>query len=154
MEYIVNHGNVKKLFAGSNFKFGYYAFVDSNGQFVIGEERGREGGELFRGEYKDEKTPWLNDIKKENVRLYNSITKYFNENANNENANMNKFYIKDANDFREAIIGIANYMAFYNKEVCAFSEPIKVEWGLEGTKNYEGTRLVIPTIALVNRTKY
>ena len=52
MDYIVNHGNVKKLFAGSNFEFGYYAYVDSNGQFVIGDERGREGGELYRGEYK------------------------------------------------------------------------------------------------------
>ena len=82
MEYIVNHGNVKKLFAGSNFKVGYYAFVDSNGQFVIGEERGREGGELYRGEYKGEKTPWLNDIKKENTKLHNSIVRYFNEHMN------------------------------------------------------------------------
>lgn len=79
MEYIVNHGNVKRIFAGSNFKFGYYAFVDSNGQFVIGEERGREGGELYRGEYKGSNTPWLNDVKKENVRLYNDIVKYFKE---------------------------------------------------------------------------
>ena len=82
MEYIVNHGNVKKLFAGSNFKYGYYAFVDSNSQFVIGEERGRDGGELYRGEYKGEKTPWLNDIKKENTKLHNSIVRYFNENMN------------------------------------------------------------------------
>jgi hypothetical protein len=82
MEYIVNHGNVKKLFAGSNFKYGYYAFVDSNGQFVIGEERGREGGELYRGEYKAEKTPYMHDIKKENAKLYNSIVRYFNEHVN------------------------------------------------------------------------
>jgi hypothetical protein len=82
MEYIENHGNVKKLFKGSwsgSYGCGYYAFVDSNGQFVIGEERGREGGELYRGEYKGENTPWLNDIKKENVRLYNDITKHFKE---------------------------------------------------------------------------
>lgn len=82
MEYIVNYGNVKKLFAGSNFKYGYYAFVDSNGQFVIGEERMREGGELYRGEYKGEKTPWMHDIKKENAKLYNSIVRYFNEHVN------------------------------------------------------------------------
>ena len=85
MDYIVNHGNVKKLFAGSwngSFGYGYYAFIDSNGQFVIGYEAGREGGELYRGEYKGEKTPRLNDIKKENVRLYNSIVRYFNEHAN------------------------------------------------------------------------
>ena len=73
MEEISNHGKVKKIFKGSNFDFGYYAFVDKNGEFVIGEERGREGGELYRGVYKGKNTPWLNDIKKENIKLYNSI---------------------------------------------------------------------------------
>lgn len=67
---------------------------------------------------------------------------------------MNRTDIKDANSFREAIIGIANYMAFYNKEVMAFSEPIEVEWGLKGTVNYESKRMVIPTIALVEKTEY
>lgn len=40
---------------------------------------------------------------------------------------MRKIKINDANDFREAIIGITEYMAFFNREVCAFSEPIEVE---------------------------
>lgn len=82
MDYIENHGKVKRLFAGSNFNCGYYAFVESNGQFVIGEERGREGGELYRGEYKGEKTPWMHEVKKENVKLYNNIVRYFNEHIN------------------------------------------------------------------------
>ena len=80
MEDIINHGKVKKIFKGSHFDFGYYAFVDRNGQFVIGEERGREGGELYRGEYKGEITPYLNRVKKENIKLYNSIVKHFKEN--------------------------------------------------------------------------
>lgn len=102
MEYIVNHGNVKKLFAGSNFKFGYYAFVDSNGQFVIGEERGREGGELYRGEYKGEKTPWMHEIKKENVKLYNSIARYFNEHLNDyKNAVMSSATMTDMEKLNE-----------------------------------------------------
>ena len=67
---------------------------------------------------------------------------------------MNRNDIKDANDFREAIIGITNYMAFAQKEVVAFLEPIEVEWGLEGTVRHEGKRLVIPTISLVDRTEY
>lgn len=67
---------------------------------------------------------------------------------------MSRDDIKDANSFREALIGVANYMAAYNKEVCAFSEPIEVTWGMEGTAGYEGKRLVVPTIALVNRTEY
>ena len=53
---------------------------------------------------------------------------------------MDRTDIKDAHDFREAIIGIVNYMAFYNKEVCTLSEPIEVEWGLKGTANYEGEK--------------
>ena len=68
--------------------------------------------------------------------------------------NAEKFKVNDANDFRAAIIGVAKYMAFFNQEVCAFREPIDVEWGLEKTFGYEGIRQVIPTIALVNRTEY
>ena len=67
---------------------------------------------------------------------------------------MNRTDVKDANSFREAMIGIANYMAFYGTEVCAPTEPIEVEWGLKGTAKCEGKRLVIPTIALVDRTEY
>jgi len=62
-----------KYFKGSfsqDYGYGYYAFVDNNGLLVIGEERGREGGELYRGEYKGEKTPWLNDIKEEYDIIY------------------------------------------------------------------------------------
>ena len=67
---------------------------------------------------------------------------------------MNRADIKDAHDFREAIIGITNYMAFYNKETVAFQEPIEVEWGLKGTKNYDGKRMVMPVVSLIDRTEY
>ena len=85
MEYIENHGYVKKVFKGSwgqSYGYGYYAYIDSNNDFVIGEERGREGGELYRGEYKGENTPWLKEIRKEDVRFYNGIVRYFNEQVN------------------------------------------------------------------------
>lgn len=62
--------------------------------------------------------------------------------------------IKDAQDFREAIIGIVNYMAFAQKEVVTLSTPIEVHWGLEGTAKYDGVRSVLPTIALADRTEY
>lgn len=68
--------------------------------------------------------------------------------------NKNKIKVDDVNDFREAIIAIAEYMAFFNKEVCAFSEPIEVEWGLKGTAGYKGRKMVVPTIALVDKTEY
>ena len=40
---------------------------------------------------------------------------------------MNRNDIKDASDFREAVIGIVNYMAFARKEVVTFTEPIEVK---------------------------
>ena len=77
MEYITNHGYVKKLFDGSNFNCGYYAWIEENGNLTIGEERGREGGILYRGNYQKEKTPFLKNIMHENITLYKSIVKHF-----------------------------------------------------------------------------
>lgn len=72
-----NHNNnTNRTFAGSDFYCGFYAMVE-NGEFVIGEERGREGGVLYRGEYKGDDTPWMHEIKRENIKLYNSIVKYY-----------------------------------------------------------------------------
>lgn len=82
MTEIKNIGKVKKLFSGSYFDHGFYAWIEDNGELVIGEERGREGGILYRGEYKGKSTPWMNEIKKENIKLYNNIVRYFNEHEN------------------------------------------------------------------------
>lgn len=71
------HGNnTNRTFAGSDFYCGYYAMIE-NGEFVIGEERVREGGVLYRGEYNGDDTPWMREIKRENIKLYNSIVKYY-----------------------------------------------------------------------------
>lgn len=82
MAEIKNIGKVKKTFSGSHFDYGFYAWIEDNGEFVIGDERGREGGILYRGEYKGKSTPYLNEIKKENIKLYNNIVRYFNEHTN------------------------------------------------------------------------
>ena len=66
----------------------------------------------------------------------------------------NQIKVKDANDFREAIIEVVNYMAFGRENVCAPSEPIEVEWGLKGTASHEGIKNVLPIITLVDRTEY
>ena len=67
---------------------------------------------------------------------------------------MDRNDIKDSNDFREAVIGIANYMAFAKREVVEFAEPIEVDWGLKGTGNSDGKRMVLPIIVLSDRTNY
>ena len=61
----------------SNNEIGYYAYVDENNTLSIGEERGREGGILYRGPYIGEKTPHLTSLKKENIKLYKAIVDYF-----------------------------------------------------------------------------
>lgn len=96
MDYIKNHGNVKNIFKGSCFDYGFHAFIDANGDFVIGEERGREGGELYRGKFLGKKTPKLCSIKTENPILYNNIIKYFSENKSiNENTIMSNATMTD-----------------------------------------------------------
>jgi hypothetical protein len=57
--------------------YGYFAYIEE-GQLVIGEDWGREGGILYRGSYRDAKS-YLNILKKNAPKLYNSITKYFDE---------------------------------------------------------------------------
>ena len=68
-------GSGRKTFAGAG-EWGYYSWYE-NGEIVIEYHAPREGGELYRGEYKGEQTPYLNEIKKENVRMYNDIIKFF-----------------------------------------------------------------------------
>lgn len=69
------HGISKKTFAGAE-EWGYYSYFE-NGELVIEYHAPREGGELYRGKYMGEQTPYLSDIKMENVRMYNDIVKFF-----------------------------------------------------------------------------
>ena len=103
MTEIINHGKVKRLFKGSNFNFGYYAFIDRNGQFVIGEERGREGGELYRGEYNGENTPWLNSVKKENIKFISLENKEHNPHYTLDAVNYKKEFYQKFKDAKKAL---------------------------------------------------
>jgi hypothetical protein len=71
----VTHRAGPRVFAGSRWP-GYYSYFE-NGKVVIEYHTVREGRILYRGEYKGEQTPYLSEIKKENVRMYNSIMKFF-----------------------------------------------------------------------------
>lgn len=61
--------------------WGWFAYVE-DGILFIGESMPHEGGILYDGEYKGDKTPYLLNIKKEDITLYNSIVKYFKEHEN------------------------------------------------------------------------
>ena len=68
-------GTSRHTFAGSK-EHGYYSWFE-NGELVIEHHSPREGGEIYRGEYKGEQTPYLDEIRRNNVKMYNSIIKFF-----------------------------------------------------------------------------
>ena len=73
----IKHHNENKDRTFKGFTgIGYYARIQ-NGVFVIGYCTYRSGDILYRGEYKGADTPFLNNIKLENLKMYNNIVKYF-----------------------------------------------------------------------------
>jgi len=70
---------ITHTFAGSRAgrNYGYYAFIE-NGELVIGEDWPHEGGEVYRGTFFNAGRA-LRTLEKENVRLYNSICKYYDQ---------------------------------------------------------------------------
>jgi hypothetical protein len=69
----------RHTFEGSGERYGYDAYFEDN-KLVIEYWAPREGGVLYQGEWRGEDTPYLNDIKQENPRMYNSIMKFFADN--------------------------------------------------------------------------
>lgn len=61
---------------GDSIYYGWYAYVE-DGEFVIGRHHLAYGGDKYRGEYKGEDTPYLNEIKEHYLKAYHKIIKYF-----------------------------------------------------------------------------
>lgn len=58
--------------------YGWFSYVkDAN--LVIVESTPHEGGELYRGKYMGDNTPYLLAIKKDDPKQYNRIVKYFED---------------------------------------------------------------------------
>ena len=78
-----NFKGVKVDFTPNFSDYGYWAFLDNEGMLVIGEERGYYGGQLYRGPWKGEDTPYLSDIKKEQPKLFSKITNFYEKEFGN-----------------------------------------------------------------------
>ena len=78
-----NFKGVKVDFTPNFSDYGYWAFLDNDGMLVIGEERGYYGGQLYRGPWKGEDTPYLSDIKKEQPKLFSKITNFYEKEFGN-----------------------------------------------------------------------
>lgn len=64
---------------GSADKWGWFSYLDDDGCLVIGESNPHEGGEHYRGKYMGDDTPYILELKKDDVRQYNKIVKYFSK---------------------------------------------------------------------------
>ena len=62
--------------------YGYFAYIE-DGQLVIGEDWGRDGGVLYRGAYRDS-TKYLNMLRVNAPKLFNGIVQYYAEQAKKE----------------------------------------------------------------------
>ena len=62
--------------------YGYFAFIE-DGQLVIGEDWGRDGGVLYRGAYRDS-TKYLNMLRVNAPKLFNGIVQYYSDEAKKE----------------------------------------------------------------------
>lgn len=66
-----------------NSDYGWFSYVEDCVLF-IGKCSPHEGGLLYHGEFKGDDTPYLLEIKKEDIEQYNSIVKYFEDNNMSE----------------------------------------------------------------------
>lgn len=69
----------RRITFGESVNHGWYAYIE-DGVFVIGRIHAAYGGDKYRGEYKGENTPYLNEIKENYLKAYNKIIEYFSVN--------------------------------------------------------------------------
>ena len=66
---------ITHTFKGS-YKHGYYAYIEDK-KLVIGEDRGHEGGETYRGSFADIPVSYKNELSENAPSLFNSILRYY-----------------------------------------------------------------------------
>ena len=83
--------------------YGYFAYIE-DGQLVIGEDWGREGGILYRGPYAHVDNHTMRMLENNAPKLYNSIIEYYSRQAKKEESNQEPWYVryrfKDSRDSR------------------------------------------------------
>lgn len=93
--------------------YGYFAYIE-DGQLVIGEDWGRDGGILYKGPYAHVDTHTMRLLENNALKLYESILRYYaKEDAAKEVANITHWF-KDSRDFRQ---GCGHYGYIENGEL-------------------------------------
>lgn len=73
-------------------EYGWYAYAEDD-IFILGDSYPHEGGELYRGEFKEDKIPYLNEFKKDCPEAYDNAVKYFNSRPKNEDFVMKNYRV-------------------------------------------------------------
>ena len=99
----------------TNFKvldvheYGWYAYAEDD-VFVLGDHYPHEGGELYRGEFKEDKIPYINEFKRDCPEAYHNVVKYFNSRLNNDKKDMTEHE-------KEILIEALNHYASYCRDM-------------------------------------
>lgn len=96
----------------------YFAYIEE-GQLVIGEDWGREGGIVYRGPY-EHAGKHLANLQQNAEKLYNSIVKYYTEEAKKEETGI-IYRFKDSRDRRGN--GYSGYVDRDGKLVLEYDDP-------------------------------
>jgi hypothetical protein len=65
-------------FGETHTNFGFYAYINDDNKLIIGEERGCDGG-VYIGNWQGMKTPYIQEIKKEDPILFEQIVDYYED---------------------------------------------------------------------------
>lgn len=63
-------------------EYGWYAYAEGD-VFILGDDYPHEGGELYRGEFKEDRIPYLNAFKKDCPEAYDNAVRYFKSRLEN-----------------------------------------------------------------------
>ena len=99
----------------TNFKtldvheYGWYAYAEED-VFILGDSYPHEGGELYRGEFKEDGIPYLNEFKRDCPEAYNDAVKYFSSRPKNDSQTLTEHE-------REVLVEALNHYASYCRDM-------------------------------------
>ena len=89
-------------------EYGWYAYAEDD-FFILGDDYPHEGGEFYRGEFKEDKIPYLNEFKRDCPEAYDNAVKYFNSRPKNDKQAIAEREEHEKKVLVEALNHYANY---------------------------------------------
>lgn len=90
-------------------EYGWYAYAEDD-IFILGDDYPHEGGELYRGEFKEDKIPYLNEFKRDCPEAYDNAVKYFNSRPKNDKQAITEHE-------KEVLVEALNHYASYCRDM-------------------------------------